>query len=80
MEGDRWEEPIPPGEPGPREALFAHLFQVSNDGIVVHELLPSPQMGRFIDVNDRMCQMLGYTREEILKLAPSTSWAKRPGR
>jgi PAS domain S-box-containing protein len=54
--------------PGEREALLAHLFRVSSDGIVLHELLPSPQQGRFIDVNDRMCQMLGYTREEVLKL------------
>jgi len=59
------------GGPGERQTLLAHLFQVSNDGIIVHELQPSPQMGRFIDVNDRMCQVLGYTREEILKLAPS---------
>jgi PAS domain S-box-containing protein len=54
--------------PGEREALLAHLFKVSSDGIVLHELLPSPQKGRFIDVNDRMCQMLGYMREEVLKL------------
>jgi PAS domain S-box-containing protein len=54
--------------PGEREALLAHLFKVSSDGVVLHELLPSPQKGRFIDVNDRMCRMLGYTREEVLKL------------
>ncbi len=53
---------------GEREALLAYLFKVSSDGIVLHELLPSPQKGRFIDVNDRMCRMLGYTREEVLKL------------
>ncbi len=62
------EEPVPAHEPGAREALFAHLFQVSSDGVVLHELLPSPKLGRFLDVNERMCQMLGYTREEILKL------------
>ena len=28
-----------------RQTLLAHLFHVSNDGIMVHELLPSPQMG-----------------------------------
>ncbi len=54
--------------PSERKALLAHLFEVSSDGIVLHELLPSPQKGRFIDVNDRMCHMLGYTREEVLKL------------
>ncbi len=62
-------DPAPQFEaPGDREALLAHLFKVSSDGIVLHELLPSPQKGRFIDVNDRMCQMLGYTREEVLRL------------
>jgi len=54
--------------PGEREALLAHLFKVSSDGIVLHELLPSPQKGRFLDVNDRMCRMLGYARAEVLKL------------
>jgi PAS domain S-box-containing protein len=60
--------PSPLDAPGEREALLAHLFHVSSDGIVLHELLPSPQQGRFLDVNDRMCRMLGYTREEVLKL------------
>ena len=60
--------PSPFDAPGEREALLAHLFQVSSDGIVLHELLPSPQKGRFVDVNDRMCRMLGYAREEVLKL------------
>ncbi len=71
------DRPVPPqiddrpaqfDAPGEREALLAHLFRVSSDGIVLHELLPSPQKGRFIDVNDRMCRMLGYAREEVLKL------------
>jgi PAS domain S-box-containing protein len=48
--------------------LLAHLFQVSGDGIVLHELPSSSHQGRLIDVNDCMCQMLGYAREEILKL------------
>jgi PAS domain S-box-containing protein len=54
--------------PRRREARLAHLFKVSSDGIVLHELLPSPQKGCFIDVNDRMCRMLGYARAEVLKL------------
>ncbi len=62
------QETVQPDGLGARKALFAHLFQVSSDGIVLHELLPSPKLGRFIDVNQRMCEMLGYTRDEILKL------------
>jgi PAS domain S-box-containing protein len=64
------EGPAKPGSPAEREAFIAHLFQASSDGVVLHELLPSPQRGRFIDVNECMCQMLGYTREEILNLTP----------
>jgi len=60
--------PSPFDAPSEREALLAHLFKASSDGIVLHELLHSPQKGRFIDVNDRMCQMLGHTREEVLEL------------
>ncbi len=62
------DEPVQSDGAGAREALFAHLFQASSDGIVLHELLPSPRLGRFIDVNERMCRMLGCTREEVLKL------------
>jgi PAS domain S-box-containing protein len=54
--------------PGEQGVLLAHLFQVSGDGIVLHELPSSSHQGRLIDVNDCMCQMLGYAREEILKL------------
>jgi PAS domain S-box-containing protein len=43
------------------------LFQVSSDGIVLHELPSASGMGRFVDINDRMCQMLGYAREEMLE-------------
>lgn len=63
--------PTPCGGRSERQTLLAHLFHVSNDGIMVHELLSSPQMGRFLEVNDRMCRVLDYTREEILNLAPS---------
>jgi PAS domain S-box-containing protein len=60
--------PVPRGAPGEREILLAHLFHVSKDGILFHEL-PSPtQPGRLLDVNDRLCRMLGYTRDELLLL------------
>jgi len=59
---------VTPEVPGARETLLAHLFDVSSDGIILHELLSAPKMGRFLDVNERLCQMLGYTREEVLNL------------
>jgi PAS domain S-box-containing protein len=44
------------------EALYRHLIQDALDGIFVvdREL-------RFIEVNEKFCQMLGYRREEVLR-------------
>ena len=33
------------------------------------------QMGHFIDVNDRLCEMLGYSREELLAMNFDELWA-----
>jgi len=42
--------------------LFRNLIDRANDSIFVIE----PEWGRFIDVNERACDSLGYTREELL--------------
>lgn len=52
------------------EQRYRTLWESALDGVVLHERLSSPQKGRFIDVNDGMCRMLGYSREELLKLSP----------
>ena len=44
--------------------LFRTLIERSNDAIEVCD----PATGRIIDVNDRTCRALGYTREELLAL------------
>ncbi len=44
--------------------LFRNLIDRSNDGIFVIE----PEWGRLLDVNDRACETLGYTREELLSM------------
>ena len=44
--------------------LFRKLIDQSSDGIEVIE----PETLRFLDVNDRSCRDLGYTREELLSL------------
>ena len=44
--------------------LFRNLIDRSNDSIFVIE----PEWGRFLDVNDRACESLGYTREELLTM------------
>ncbi len=43
------------------------LLQNMNDAVYVHELrAESP--GRFVDVNARACELLGYSREELLAM------------
>ncbi|OEU68702.1 MAG: hypothetical protein BA867_05375 [Desulfobacterales bacterium S5133MH16] len=41
------------------------LFETAKDAIFV-----SDETGRFVDVNQAVCQSLGYSREELLKLSP----------
>jgi PAS domain S-box-containing protein len=45
------------------EERFRHLFEQASDGIVTADL-----NGQYLDVNNRACQMLGYTQEELLGL------------
>jgi len=44
--------------------LFRNLIDGSNDCIFVIE----PKWGCILDVNDRACESLGYTREELLEM------------
>jgi two-component system sensor histidine kinase/response regulator len=44
------------------EKRFRKLFEQSNDAIFIH------QSGRIIDVNQRSCEMLGYSKEQLLTM------------
>jgi diguanylate cyclase (GGDEF)-like protein/PAS domain S-box-containing protein len=48
------------------EERFRLIFESVSDGIVVQDAATQA----FLDVNPRECEMLGYTREEFLALAP----------
>jgi PAS domain S-box-containing protein len=45
--------------------LFRRLIDQTNDGIEVVD----PETLRFLDVNDKSCRDLGYTRDELLSLS-----------
>lgn len=45
------------------ESQYRMLIEQSPDGIHTYDL-----EGNFIEVNSRLCEMLGYTREELLQL------------
>ncbi len=44
--------------------LFRNLIDQSNDAIFVDD----PETGRILDVNDKACNSLGYSREELLRM------------
>jgi len=52
------------------EKTFRLLFDSGNDYIAVHLVGKDGQPKNFIHVNDAACEILGYTREEMLKLSP----------
>jgi PAS domain S-box-containing protein len=45
------------------EERFRRIFEQSNDAVFLHDF-----DGNIIDVNSRACEMLGYSRDELLKL------------
>ncbi|APV43727.1 PAS domain S-box-containing protein [Dehalogenimonas formicexedens] len=47
------------------------LFQASNFAIFVHHPTQDGRPGCFFEVNDTACQLLGYSREELLSLTPN---------
>ena len=44
------------------QAYFASVFDSVNEGLMIHD----PQTGRLLDVNQRLCEMSGFSREEAL--------------
>jgi PAS domain S-box-containing protein len=63
------------------EEKFRGIFETINDGIHIQEIMPDGKPGKFIVVNETACQMLQYTREELLKHGPLdfvTEYHSRP--
>jgi len=49
------------------EERYRLLLENANDAVYVHELSPE-RPGRFLEVNERACAMLGYTADELLAM------------
>jgi len=63
------------------ETKFREIFDSANDAIHLHEIREDGLPGNFIDVNATACQMLGYTKDELLSMSPLdlvTEYHSRP--
>jgi PAS domain S-box-containing protein len=45
------------------EMKYRALFEKSNDAVLIHDM-----SGKVIDVNDKTCEMFGYSKEELIKI------------
>jgi PAS domain S-box-containing protein len=52
------------------EEKFREIFNSANDGIHLHEVDEKGIPGKYVDVNDVVCRMLQYTKEELLRKNP----------
>ncbi len=51
------------------EARYRMLFNSANDALFMHSIDRQGTPGMFLEVNDVVCQMLGYPREELLGMS-----------
>lgn len=52
------------------EEKFREVFNNANDGISLHLIEEDGSPGKFYEVNDVVCQRLGYCKEELLEMGP----------
>jgi len=63
------------------EEKFREIFNSANDGIHLHEVDDKGIPGKYVDVNEVVCRMLQYTKEELMEKNPldiSTEYHSRP--
>jgi PAS domain S-box-containing protein len=52
------------------EKRYRQILQHASDAIIIHEVTET-EPGRLVEVNEKACRMLGYTREELLGMSIS---------
>ncbi len=52
------------------EVQYKELFNSANDAIFFIEANDNATLKCFIDVNDKACELLGYSKEELLEISP----------
>jgi PAS domain S-box-containing protein len=53
------------------EIKFRELFEANTDGISIISVNPDPKAISFLDMNENSAKMLGYTKDEMMKMNPS---------
>ncbi|MCF8334960.1 MAG: PAS domain S-box protein [Bacteroidales bacterium] len=53
-----------------REEKYRQIFNNTNDGMYLHKISDKGEPGNFIEVNDVACNMLGYSRDQLLSMSP----------
>ena len=51
------------------EEKFREVFNNANDAMFLHKM-KGRNPGNFLEVNDVACQILGYTRQELMNMSP----------
>ena len=59
------------------ERKFRAIFHNANDAMYLHGLTEGDMPGSFLEVNQVACEMLGYSREELLEMSPQDVDADR---
>jgi PAS domain S-box-containing protein len=67
---ERTPQTEPPGSCCKGEERYRLLFNHTSDLILVPEVLPEGNLGRFVEANEAACRLLGMPREQVLTLTP----------
>jgi PAS domain S-box-containing protein len=65
---DAADEMVNEEAPGVSEEINKFLFENAEDGIALYVLPLDGQPGKFSHVNEALCEMLGYSKEELCRL------------